>query len=60
MTGHQFSYNYGEHVDDGANYTVEIHVDKDANITDMVGAFRAYLIACGYRPDSVKDALGDE
>lgn len=60
MTGHKFSYNHGEHVEGTANYAVEIRVDKDANITDTVGAFRAYLLACRYHPDSVKDALGDE
>ena len=60
MTGHQFSYDYGEHVEGAGNYTVVVTANRDASITEMVSAFRAYLIAVGYHPDSVNGALGDE
>ena len=60
MTGHQFKYDYGEHLGGYSNHTVVMHVDRDATIDEMMDAFRCYLLAVGYHPDNVKDYFPEE
>ena len=48
-TGHSFFHRHS----DGPG-TVHIVVDQDANLEDMVEAFRSYLLACGYHSDTIK------
>lgn len=60
MIGHRFSYDYGEHVPDAPSHTVTIEVDRDATITEMRDAFKAYLLACGYHADNVASLFPEE
>jgi hypothetical protein len=60
MTGHQFSFDYGNHVEGAGNFTVTITAHRDATLDEMISAFRAYLIACGYSAELVTERLGEE
>ncbi len=39
------------------NLSVEINSNAEV-ITGLVDAFRRYLLACGFHPDTVDEALG--
>ena len=60
MIGHQFTFDYGEHVEGAPNHTVTITISRDATLDEMIAAFRSYLIACGYHYKGVNEALGEE
>ena len=60
MIGHEFKYDYGEQVEGAPSHTVTISLGKDASMDEMIAAFRAYLIACGFSYKGVNEALGEE
>lgn len=37
---------------------VDFRISTAASVTDMVDAFEAFLLACGYHPKNVEEALG--
>ena len=57
MNGHTFRFDYGEHVEGATNCKVQFEVNRDASLTEMVEAFKLYLVACGYSPQSVEEQI---
>ena len=40
--------------------SIEVSLPNDVSISDMSGAFEAFLLACGYHPDNVNELFGEE
>ncbi len=36
-----------------------MRVDVDSTADTLVKSFQSFMLACGYHPDSVREALGD-
>lgn len=48
------------HQRDAGGPLTTMELPSDANIEAVVDAFSRFLLAVGYRPDTIKDALGDD
>ena len=40
--------------------SVEVVCHEDADAPSLVQAFRSFMLACGYHPDTVNETLGEE
>ena len=47
-----------QHKKDGPVVFVECSADSNAG--ELLDAFRAFMLACGYHPDTVNETLGEE
>lgn len=47
------------HQRDAGGPLTSMELPSDANIDEVVDAFSHFLLAVGYHPDNIKDALGD-